>query len=75
MSGTVLRDAQTAHRERRVDVSRDLGGRRDRYVALEDRSLAANDRRAGQRELEERTDAPSRRHRGLWPVPRWCPRA
>jgi len=73
LRGTVLRDnpevvvgagAQTAHRERRVDVPHDLGGRRDRYAALEDRLLAVDDRHVGQRQLEERTDAPSRRLRG-----------
>ena len=62
LRGTVLRDnpevvvgagAQTAHRERRVDVPRDLGGRRDRYAALEDRLLAIDDRHVGQRQLED----------------------
>jgi len=62
LRGTVLRDnpevvvgagAQTAHRERRVDVPRDFGGRRDRYAAVEDRLLAVNDRHAGQRQLED----------------------
>ena len=62
LRGTVLRDnpkvavgagAQTAHRERRVDVPRDLGGRRDRYAALEDCLLAVNDRHVGQRQLED----------------------
>ena len=36
-----------------VDVPRDLGGRRDRYAAPEDRLLAVNDRHVGQRQLED----------------------
>jgi len=53
LRGTVLRDAQTAHRERHVDVPRDLGGRLDRRAAFEDRLLAVDDRQAGQRQLED----------------------
>ena len=58
LRGTALRDnpeavistgAQTAHRERRVNVPLDLGGRFDRHATFEDRLLAANDRRIGQR--------------------------
>jgi len=45
--------AQTAPRERRVDVPRDLGGRRGRYAAVEGRPLAVNDRHVGQRQLED----------------------
>ena len=41
--------AQTAHPERRVNVPLDLGGRFDRHATFEDRLLAANDRRIGQR--------------------------
>ena len=53
LRGTVLRDAQTAHRERRVDVPRDLGGRLDRHAAFENRLLAVDDRHVGQWQLED----------------------
>ena len=47
-----------------VDVPRDLVATWRGYAALEDRLLAVNDHHVGQRQLEERTDAPSRRLRG-----------
>ena len=37
----------------RAYVPRNLGGRRGRYAALEDRLLAVDDRHVGQRQLED----------------------
>jgi len=88
LRGTVLRDTQTAHRERHVDVPRDLGGRLDRHAAFEDRSLAVSDRHVGQRQLEddckERRTEPNSVEKSTFSrtispaassAPRWCLRS
>jgi len=56
LRGTALRDnpeAVISTGAQTVNVPLDLGGRLDRHAAVEDRFLAVNDRRVGQRQLED----------------------